>query len=144
MSLEPLKNISLNFSSKTIAQIIIFATPIILGLGYGGVTFYNKMVDTIEAAEGLGSIKNDIREMKVQIQSIKERQMESLEGNIRLQEKASDAIALAREASSIAKSTQRELEATTQATKSEVQTSIKAVEDKLDVIKKAVTNPLGR
>lgn len=102
------------------------------------------MNDTIEAAEGLGSIKNDIREMKVQIQNIKERQMESLEGNIRLQEKASDAIALAREASSIAKSTQRELEATTQATKSEVQTSIKAVEDKLDVIKKAVTNPLGR
>ena len=115
-----------------------------LGSGYAGVTFFNKMNDTIEATESLGDMKSDIKELHIQVKALKERQLEALESNVRLQEKASDAISIAREASSISKSTQRELEATTSATKSEVNTLIKSVEDKLDVIKRATTNPLGR
>ena len=116
----------------------------ILGTGYAGVTFYNKMLDTIEATESLGDMKSDIKELNIQVKALKERQLEALESNVRLQEKASDAIALARKASSISKSTQRELEATTSATKSEVNTMIKSVEEKLDIIKRATTNPLDR
>ena len=123
---------------------IIIIAPIVLGSGYAGVTFFNKMNDTIEATESLGDMKSDIKELHIQVKALKERQLEALESNVRLQEKASDAIALAREASSISKSTQRELEATTSATKSEVNTLIKSVEDKLDVIKRATTNPLSR
>jgi len=117
---------------------------VILGTGYAGVTFYNKMLDTIEATESLGDMKSDIKELNIQVKALKERQLEALESNVRLQEKASDAISLAREASSISKSTQRELEATTSATKSEVNTMIKSVEEKLDIIKRATTNPLDR
>lgn len=118
--------------------------PIILGSGYGAVVFIEKMNKTIAATSKFKVIEDDITTLQLQITSIKERQMESLDASIRIQEKASDAIALAREANSIAKSTQRELEATTDATKSEVKTMIKSVEDKLEVIKRATTNPLGR
>lgn len=118
--------------------------PIILGSGYGAVVFIEKMNKTIAATSKFKVIEDDIKTLQLQITSIKERQMESLDASIRIQEKASDAIALSREANSIAKSTQRELEATTDATKSEVKTMIKSVEDKLEVIKRATTNPLGR
>lgn len=118
--------------------------PIVLGSGYAGVTFYNKMLKTIEATSKFTVIEDDIKELQITISSIKERQLEGLDANIRLQEKASDAIALAREANALSKSTNRELQATTKAVQSEVQTMIKSVEDKLEVIKRATTNPLGR
>ena len=118
--------------------------PIILGTGYAGVTFYNKMLDTIEASEGLSDIKQDIKELKLQVSAIKERQIEALDANIRLQEKAADAYVLSKEASAISKATQRELTATSENLKSEVKTMIQSVEDKLDVIKRATTNPLDR
>lgn len=102
------------------------------------------MIDTIEATKSLGSMKADIKELQIQLSSIKERQMESLNANIRLQEKAADAFVLSKEASAISKATQRELTATSENLKSEVNTAIKAVEDKLEVIKRATTNPLGR
>ena len=72
--------------------------PIVLGSGYAGVTFYNKMLKTIEATSKFTVIEDDIKELQITISSIKERQLEGLDANIRLQEKASDAIALAREA----------------------------------------------
>jgi len=102
------------------------------------------MLDTIEATESLGNMKSDINELKLQLDSIKERQLESLDANIRLQEKAADAYVLSKEASTISKSTQRELEATSNNLKSEVSTMIKSVEEKLDIIKRATTNPLDR
>jgi hypothetical protein len=137
-------NFNLTLSKGTISKIIIIVFPIILGTGYAGVTFYNKMLDTIEASEGLSDIKQDIKELKLQVSAIKERQMEGLDANIRLQEKAADAYVLSKEASAISKATQRELTATSENLKSEVKTMIKSVEDKLDVIKRATTNPLDR
>ena len=102
------------------------------------------MLDTIEATESLGAMQDDIKTLQLQVNSIKERQMESLNANIRLQEKAADAFVLSKEASAISKATQRELTATSENLKSEVSTMIRSVEDKLEVIKRATTNPLGR
>lgn len=102
------------------------------------------MLKTIEATSKLGQIQDDIHALQIQMDSIKERQMESLNANIRLQEKAADAFVLSKEASAISKATQRELTATSENLKSEVATMIKSVEDKLEVIKRATTNPLGR
>ena len=102
------------------------------------------MLKTIEASEGLSDIKQDIKELKLQVSAIKERQLEGLNANVRLQEKVADAYVLSKESSAISLSTQRELKATTEAIKSEVETMIKSVEDKLDVIKRATTNPLDR
>jgi len=108
------------------------------------VTFYNKMLKTIEATGKFQTIEDDIHTLQLQLTAIKERQLEGLNTNVRLQEKVADAYVLAKESNAVALSTQRELKATTEATKSEVETMIKSVEDKLDVIKRATTNPLGR
>ena len=138
------EHFNLTFSDKTISRIIIFLTPIILGTGYAGVTFWNKMIKTIEATSKFVQIEEDIHTLNLQLTAIKERQLEGLNTNVRLQEKVADAYVLAKESNAVALSTQRELQATTEATKSEVETMIKSVEDKLDVIKRATTNPLDR
>lgn len=138
------ESFNLTFSKGMISKIIIILFPIVLGSGYAGVTFWNKMLKTIEASEGLSDIKQDIKELKLQVSAIKERQLEGLNANVRLQEKVADAYVLSKESSAISQSTQRELKASTEAIKSEVETMIKSVEDKLDVIKRATTNPLDR
>lgn len=101
------------------------------------------MVKTIEATSKLTALQTDMATMQEQLTSIKENQLNSLQSNIRLQEKASEAIALAREASAISKSTQREVEVTIEASKSEVKTMVQSLEDKVEVLKRATTNPLG-
>jgi hypothetical protein len=126
------------------SKIIIILFPVVLGSGYAGVTFYNKMLKTIEATSKFTIIEDDIKQLKLQVAAIKERQLEGLDANIRLQEKAADAYVLSKEASAISKATQRELAATSENLKSEVKTMIQSVEDKLDVIKRATTNPLDR
>ena len=144
MSLKDLKPISLTLSSKAIARIIIVVAPIVLGIGYSATSFYIKMNETIEASAGLSSIKKDINELQIQLGSVKERQVESLNSNIRLQEKASEAYALSKESIALSKATSRETEAIAKAVQSEVDTKLEALNDKLEVIKRATTNPLDR
>ena len=122
---------------------MLLAAPIVFGGAYSGITFWNKMVKTIEATSKLTALQTDMATMQEQLTSIKENQLNSLQSNIRLQEKASEAIALAREASAISKSTQREVEVTIEASKSEVKTMVQSLEDKVEVLKRATTNPLG-
>ena len=102
------------------------------------------MNETIEASKGLSSIKKDINELQIQLGSVKERQVESLNSNIRLQEKASEAYALSKESIALSKATSRETEAISKAVQSEVDTKLQALNDKLEVIKRATTNPLDR
>ena len=102
------------------------------------------MLKTIEATGKFRVIEDNINTLQLTVDAIKERQLEGLNTNVRLQEKVADAYVLAKESNAVALSTQRELKATTAATKSEVETMIKSVEDKLEVIKRATTNPLGR
>ena len=102
------------------------------------------MLKTIEATGKFRVIEDNINTLQLTVDAIKERQLEGLNTNVRLQEKVADAYVLAKESNAVALSTQRELKATTEATKSEVETMIKSVEDKLEVIKRATTNPLDR
>ena len=138
------ESFNLTFSSKTISRIIIFLTPIILGSGYGAVVFIEKMNKTIAATGKFRQIEDDINELQIQLTAVKERQLEGLDTNVRLQEKVADAYVLAKESNAIAVSVQRELQVSTEATRTEVEVMIKSVEDKLDVIKRATTNPLDR
>jgi len=102
------------------------------------------MLKTIEATGKFRVIEDNINTLQLTVDAIKERQLEGLNTNVRLQEKVADAYVLAKESNAVALSTQRELKATTAATKSEVETMIRSVEDKLDIIKRATTNPLDR
>ena len=102
------------------------------------------MNETIESSKGLGGITRDIQQLQTEITHLKERQMDSLNASIRIQEKSSDAYVLAKEAATIAKSTQRELEATSKNIKTEVETMTSSLEEKLEIIRRATTNPLGK
>lgn len=102
------------------------------------------MLKTIAATSKFTQIEEDIHTLNLQLTAIKERQLEGLNTNVRLQEKVADAYVLAKESNAIAVSVQRELQVSTEATRTEVEVMIKSVEDKLDVIKRATTNPLDR
>ena len=102
------------------------------------------MLKTISATSKFAQIEEDIHTLNLQLTAIKERQLEGLNTNVRLQEKVADAYVLAKESNAIAVSVQRELQVSTEATRTEVEVMIKSVEDKLDVIKRATTNPLDR
>src|SRR5210317_1823090 len=110
-------NFNLTFSKGTMSKIIMILFPIVLGSGYAGVTFYNKMLKTIEATGKFKIIEDDIHTLQLTVDAIKERQLEGLNTNVRLQEKVADAYVLAKESNAIALSTQREFQATTEATK---------------------------
>jgi hypothetical protein len=74
----------------------------------------------------------------------RERYVELMQTNIRLQEKASEAIALARESKAVSTGTSREVEASLTSIRSEVKSQIDGVNDKMKALQKATTNPLGR
>ena len=74
----------------------------------------------------------------------RERYVELMHTNIRLQEKASEAIALAREAKAVSSGTSREVEASLSSIRSEVKSQIDGVNDKMRALQKATTNPLAK
>ena len=87
---------------------------------------------------------NKIEQIQGALDDQRERYVELMQTNIRLQEKASEAIALAREAKALSSGTSREVEATISSIRSEVNSQINAVNDKMRALQKATTNPLGR
>jgi len=87
---------------------------------------------------------NKIEHIQGALDDQRERYVELMQTNIRLQEKASEAIALAREAKALSSGTSREVEATISSIRSEVNSQINAVNDKMRALQKATTNPLGR
>jgi hypothetical protein len=83
-----------------------------------------------------------IEALELKLQNQQERYMEIMQSNIRLQEKASDAIALARESTAVSKGTAREVEASLSSIRSEVNAAISGVNDKMKALQKATTNRL--
>ena len=83
-----------------------------------------------------------IEALELKLQNQQERYMEIMQANIRLQEKASDAIALARESTAVSKGTAREVDASLSSIRSEVNAAISGVNDKMKALQKATTNRL--
>jgi len=82
--------------------------------------------------------------LEEQLNDQRERYVELMQTNIRLQEKASEAIALAREAKAVSSGTSREVDAALSSIRSEVNSQINAVNDKMKALQKATTNPLAK
>jgi hypothetical protein len=82
--------------------------------------------------------------LEEQLNDQRERYVELMQTNIRLQEKASEAIALAREAKAVSSGTSREVEASLSSIRSEVKSQIEGVNDKMRALQKATTNPLAK
>ena len=87
---------------------------------------------------------NKVVMLEEQLNDQRERYVELMQTNIRLQEKASEAIALAREAKAVSSGTSREVEASLSSIRSEVKSQIDGVNDKMRALQKATTNPLAK
>ena len=106
------------------------------------------MLTTIEKTKKLNSATNEyegkIEVLEIKVDAQQERYLELMTSNIRLQEKASDALALARETKAISNGNVREVNASLLSIRSEVKSQIKGVDDRMKALQRATTNPLGR
>jgi hypothetical protein len=166
MSTEDSKTFSLSLSPQMMLGLILTALPVIGGGGYAGVTFYNKMIETIEAVDDYKpyndtELREKVTAFEIEMKSVKERQLAIAEQAVRIAEKSSDAIALARETKAIASGAAAEGAAMSRETKSvvesanrEVQTKLAALKQDLDstaaslrsemnALKRATTNPMS-
>ena len=87
---------------------------------------------------------NKVILLEEQLSEQRERYVELMQMNVRLQEKASEAIAQAREAKAVSTGTAREVDASLSSIRSEVTSQINGVNDKMKALQKATTNPLAK
>ena len=172
------KTFSLSLSPQMLLGLILTGLPVIAGGGYAGVIFFEQMKATIEAVDNYvpyddAAFKEQLKAFEIEMRSIKERQLQTAEAAVRVAERASDAIALARETraiatgglseakamgnetKSIAESQSREMRAALEAQTREVNARLSALKQDLDstvaalraemaLLKRATTNPLSR
>lgn len=131
------KNYSVNFSSQMILGLILTGLPVIGGAGYGGMKFYGKMMETIEAVDKFkpyndAALREQMQTLQIEMQAMKERQIQTAEAVVRIAERSSDAIALARETKAIALGTATESAAMGRETKSLAESQVREVKGALD------------
>jgi hypothetical protein len=131
------KNYSVNFSSQMILGLILTGLPVIGGTAYGGMKFYGRMIETIEAVDKFkpyndSEIREAMKTLQIEMQAIKERQIATAEAVVRIAERSSDAIALARETKAVALGTATEAAAMGRETKSLAESQVREVKSALD------------
>ena len=160
MTSEDSKTFSLTLSPQMILGLILTVLPVIAGSAYAGITFFNKMQATIEAVDSAKPYDDtEIRELtkrlEIEMKSVKERQLATAEQAVRIAEKASDAIALARETSAVARGSSAETKAVLDAQgrevnarltqlKNEIDSAVANLRTEMNALKRATTNPLGK
>ena len=131
------KSYSVNFSSQMILGLILTGLPVIGGTAYGGMKFYSRMIETIEAVDKFkpyndAEIREAMKTLQIEMQAIKERQIATAEAVVRIAERSSDAIALARETKAVALGTATEAAAMGRETKSLAESQVREVKSALD------------
>ena len=138
------KTFSMTLSPKTMLMMLLAVLPILGGGAYYTITLYNKMLSTIEQTKGISTINKRVASIEIKLEAQQERYLELMTSNIRLQEKASDALANSRETKAVSTGNTREVEAALLSIRSEVAGQLSAVEDRMKALQRATTNPLGR
>lgn len=95
----------------------------------------NEIIDNYDPSK--------IQALEIQLKAQQERLLAIQDSSIRINEKASDAIALARETSAVAKGSQREVEASLGSVRSEVKAQIDGLNTQMKALQKSMTNPIG-
>jgi chromosome segregation ATPase len=167
MPSEDNKTYSVSLSSQMILGLIVTFLPIIGGAAYSGIKFWGKMEKTIEAVDKFKpyddtEFREKIQAFEIEVKSLKERQMSLAEQAVRIAEKSSDAIALARETRAVAQgaatesaASSREVKAAVESQARELQTKLSALKQDLDstaaalrtemnTLKRATTNRLAQ
>ena len=137
------KSFSLTLSNQMVLGLIFTILPIVLGGGYYTVTLYNQMLSTIDKVKVVNTLEDRLISLEERMKSVNERYLELMTQNVKLQDKASEAAALSRETSAVAKGSQREVEATLNAIRNEINAEMDNIKDQMKALKKATTNPLG-
>ena len=160
MTSEDSKTFSLTLSPQMILGLILTVLPVIAGSAYAGITFFNKMQATIEAVDSAkpyddSELQETTKRLEIEMKSVKERQLATAEQAVRIAEKASDAIALARETSAIAKGSSaetkavldaqgREINAKLTQLQNEINNAVTNLRTEMNALKRASTNPLSK
>jgi chromosome segregation ATPase len=160
MTSEDSKTFSLTLSPQMILGLILTVLPVIAGSAYAGITFFNKMQATIEAVDSAKpyddtELQETTKRLEIEMKSMKERQLATAEQAVRIAEKASDAIALARETSAVARGSSAETKAVLDAQsrevnarltqlKNEIDNAVSNLRTEMNALKRATTNPLGK
>lgn len=156
MASEDNKNYSLTLSSQMILGLIVTFLPVIGGAAYTGIQFWGKMTKTIEAVEKFKpyddtAFKERIQAFEIEVKALKERQMNLAEQAVRIAEKSSDAITVAKEAKVISNgavsesaAASREVQARLQALKQDLDATAAALRAEMNVLKRATSNPLSK
>jgi hypothetical protein len=113
--------------------IAVVGTPI-----YYGITKFNSINEVIDNYD-----PSKIQALEIQLKAQQERLLSIQDSNIKINEKASDAIATARETAALAKGSQREVEASLTSVRSEVKAQLEGLNDRMKALQKATTNPIG-
>lgn len=167
MPSEDNKTYSVSLSSHMILGLLVTFLPLIGGAAYSGIKFWGKMEKTIEAVDKFKpyddtEFRERVQAFEIEVKALKERQLSLAEQAVRIAEKSSDAIALARETRAVAQGAATESAASSREVKSavesqarEVQTKLAALKQDLDstaaalraemnVLKRATSNPLSK
>ena len=113
--------------------IALVATPV-----YYAITKFNSINEIIDNYD-----PSKIQALEIQLKAQQERLLSIQDSNIKINEKASDAIATARETAALAKGSQREVEASLTSVRSEVKAQLEGLNDRMKALQKATTNPIG-
>jgi len=124
-----------------IAGFIITGVPAILGMGYTGITQFNKWKD---AAEDYDNVSAAAYASKRKVGDLEEKVQEQRETVIKLQERLAEALMAAREAKIVSESVQKELRAGLAAQKVELDSTTQALKSEMNTVKRATTNRLGQ
>jgi chromosome segregation ATPase len=160
MTSEDNKTFSLTLSPQMILGLILTVLPVIAGSAYAGITFFNKMQDTIEAVDSAKpyddtELREQVQAFSIEMKSVKERQLATAEQAVRIAEKASDAIALARETSAVSRGSAaetkavldaqgREVNAKLSQLKNEIDSAVSNLRTEMNALKRATTNPMSK
>lgn len=138
MTTQQNKTFSLTLSNQMILGIVLTILPIIGGISYMGITLYNDMVSVIDSYD-----ESKIKEIDLRLTSQQNRILEIMERAIITQEKASDALALAKVVEAESNGNIREVEATLTSIRSEIEANLEGIRAEMKALRKSTTNPLG-
>ena len=160
MTSEDSKTFSLTLSPQMILGLILTVLPVIAGSAYAGITFFNKMQATIDAVDSAKpyddtELREKVQTFEIEMKAVKERQLATAEQAVRIAEKASDAIALARETSAVSRGSAaetkavldaqgREVNAKLSQLKNEIDSAVNNLRTEMNALKRATTNPMSK
>jgi len=166
MNLEEIKT---SFSKLSMTGIAIVFSILATAGGaiYIGITTYNRVIDATQKVENYkpyddSDLKTSISDtntkllernaelekenasLRSEVSDTKDRLVNYAESMVKIQDKASDAIALARETKATSDGNVRETNAALMSIREEVKAVKESLESQMQALKKATSNPLGR